>query len=148
VGALAECAFAFDAAALERGTRSGRHPATTDRQSGPLDGSLHGRTAARVRGADRRRYEAATRASAGAGAGYPLPATEGASHPFLSPDSRWIGFFADNKLKKVAVEGGPSVTLCDPVVDNRGGSWSQDGTILFAVGGEAPCAGSRPAAAR
>jgi serine/threonine-protein kinase len=67
----------------------------------------------------------------------PLPGTEGASHPFLSPDSRWIGFFADNKLKKVAVEGGPSVTLCDTVVENRGGSWSQDGTILFAVAGEA-----------
>jgi Protein kinase domain/WD40-like Beta Propeller Repeat len=67
----------------------------------------------------------------------PLPGTEGASHPFLSPDSRWIGFFADNKLKKVAVEGGPTVTLCDSVVDNRGGSWSQDGTILFAVAGEA-----------
>ena len=67
----------------------------------------------------------------------PLPGTEGASHPFLSPDSRWIGFFADNKLKKIAVEGGPAVTLCDAVVDNRGGSWSQDGTILFAVAGEA-----------
>jgi len=67
----------------------------------------------------------------------PLPGTEGASHPFLSPDSRWIGFFADNKIKKVAVEGGPSVTLCDSVVDNRGGSWSPDGTILFAVANEA-----------
>ena len=67
----------------------------------------------------------------------PLPGTEGASHPFLSPDSRWIGFFADNKLKKVAIEGGPTVTLCDAVVDNRGGSWSQDGSILFAVAGQA-----------
>ena len=67
----------------------------------------------------------------------PLAGTEGASHPFLSPDSRWIGFFADNKLKKVAVEGGPTVTLSDSVVDNRGGSWSPDGAILFAVAGEA-----------
>ena len=67
----------------------------------------------------------------------PLPGTEGAGHPFLSPDARWIGFFADNKLKKVAVEGGPTVTLCDAAVENRGGSWSEDGTILFAVAGEA-----------
>jgi serine/threonine-protein kinase len=66
----------------------------------------------------------------------PLPGTENASNPFLSPDSRWIGFFADNKLKKVAVEGGPTVTLSD-AVDNRGASWSQDGTILFALAGEA-----------
>jgi len=65
----------------------------------------------------------------------PLAGTEGANHPFLSPDSRWIGFFADNKLKKLAVEGGPSVTLCD-AHDNRGGSWSTDGTILFAIAGE------------
>src|SRR4029453_18931928 len=41
------------------------------------------------------------------------------------------------KLKKVAIEGGPSGPLCDAVVDNRGGSWSPDGTILFAVTGEA-----------
>jgi serine/threonine-protein kinase len=65
----------------------------------------------------------------------PLPGTEGANHPFLSPDSRWIGFFAANKLKKVAVEGGPTVTLCD-AHDNRGGSWSTDGTILFSIAGE------------
>jgi serine/threonine-protein kinase len=64
-----------------------------------------------------------------------LPGTEGAGHPFLSPDSRWIGFFASNKLKKVAVEGGPTVTLCD-AHDNRGGSWSTDGTIFFAIAGE------------
>jgi serine/threonine-protein kinase len=64
----------------------------------------------------------------------PLPGTDGATHPFLSPDSRWIGFFAGNKLKKVAVEGGPVVTLCD-AVENRGGSWSTDGTILFASAG-------------
>jgi len=66
----------------------------------------------------------------------PLAGTEGASHPFLSPDSRWIGFFANNKLKKVAIEGGPAVTLCD-AYDNRGGSWGQDEAILFAVVGAA-----------
>jgi Tol biopolymer transport system component/tRNA A-37 threonylcarbamoyl transferase component Bud32 len=67
----------------------------------------------------------------------PVSGTEAGRQPFLSPDSRWIGFFADNKLKKVAVDGGPTVTLCD-AVDPRGGSWSEDGTIVFAVQGEAP----------
>ncbi len=66
----------------------------------------------------------------------PLPGTEGASQPFFSHDSAWIGFFADNKLKKVAVDGGPTVTLCD-AVDNRGAAWSEDGSILFAIAGQA-----------
>src|SRR5215472_5897197 len=33
----------------------------------------------------------------------PLPGTEGATQPFFSPDSQWIGFFADDKLKKIQV---------------------------------------------
>ena len=119
---------------------SERHPvATTDAATGGRprwsvspDGRLLvfvGQTGAGTRLIHVRRLEQAL-------ASTPLPGTEGASHPFLSPDSRWIGFFADNKLKKVAIEGGPTVTLCDAVVDNRGGSWSPDGTILFAVAGE------------
>src|SRR6185436_11246511 len=75
----------------------------------------------------------------------PVAGTEGASHPFLSPDSRWIGFFADNKLKKVSADGGATVTLCD-AVDNRGGSWSQDGTILFSIAAELPVSGEEAAA--
>ena len=43
----------------------------------------------------------------------PLAGTENASYPFFSPDGEWIGFFADGKLKKIAVEGGAAVTLCD-----------------------------------
>ena len=42
----------------------------------------------------------------------PIPQTEGAFGPFFSPDGRWIGFFADNKLKKVAVSGGAPIDLC------------------------------------
>jgi Tol biopolymer transport system component len=61
----------------------------------------------------------------------PLPDTEGASHPFWSPDSRFIGFFADGKLKKVEVTGGPVQTLCDAPI-GRGGAWNRDGVILFA----------------
>ena len=37
-----------------------------------------------------------------------LPGTEGAESPFWSPDNRWIGYFADGKLKKIPASGGPS----------------------------------------
>jgi len=58
-----------------------------------------------------------------------LEGTEGASSPFFSPDGRWIGYFADHKLKKVAIEGGPSITLCNAPAD-RGGAWREDGQII------------------
>jgi serine/threonine protein kinase len=59
-----------------------------------------------------------------------LPATEGASYPFWSPDNRYIGFFQSGKMKKIEAAGGPSVTICD-ARDGRGGSWNQDGVIIF-----------------
>ncbi len=59
-----------------------------------------------------------------------LPGTEGASYPFWSPDSRFIGFFASGKLKKFDVAGSSAITLCD-VAEGRGGAWSKDGVILF-----------------
>jgi serine/threonine protein kinase/Tol biopolymer transport system component len=61
----------------------------------------------------------------------PLAGTEGAARPFWSPDSRFLAFFADGKLKKIDVSGGPPLTLCD-APDDRGGAWSQDGVIVFA----------------
>lgn len=60
----------------------------------------------------------------------PLSGTEGAVDPFFSPDGQWVAYFAEGKLKKVAVQGGASVTLCS-VQAPRGGSWSEDGTIVF-----------------
>jgi Tol biopolymer transport system component/predicted Ser/Thr protein kinase len=63
--------------------------------------------------------------------GQALAETEGASSPFWSPDSRYLGFFAGGKLKKIEVAGGPPITLCD-APDNRGGTWNQDGLIVFA----------------
>ena len=59
-----------------------------------------------------------------------LSNTENAADPFFSPDGQWIGFFADQKLKKISVQGGPAVTLCD-VSDPRGASWGQDGWIIL-----------------
>jgi hypothetical protein len=64
----------------------------------------------------------------------PLAGTEGARNPFFSPDSLWLGFFAEGKLKKVAVTGGVAVTLCE-APDDRGGAWSEAGTILFTSAG-------------
>jgi len=66
-----------------------------------------------------------------------IPSSEGAVDPFWSPDSRSVGFFAAGKLKRVDVAGGPVVTVCD-APDGRGGSWNQNGAILFA-----PSFGSR-----
>jgi len=62
-----------------------------------------------------------------------LAGTEGAQYPFWSPDSRFVGFFAEGKLKKIDVSGGPAQTICDSE-DGRGGAWSRDGVILFAPG--------------
>jgi Tol biopolymer transport system component len=59
-----------------------------------------------------------------------LPATEGATYPFWSPDNRYVGFFQSGKLKKIEAAGGPSLTICD-AVDGRGGSWNQGGVIIF-----------------
>ncbi len=60
-----------------------------------------------------------------------LTGTEGASFPFWSPDSRFIGFFAGGKLKKIEAAGGPALTLCD-APEARGGAWNRDGVIVFA----------------
>ncbi len=52
--------------------------------------------------------------------------------PFWSPDSRFIGFIEDGKLKKIALAGGAPETLCD--AGDRiglGGAWNPEGVILF-----------------
>jgi Tol biopolymer transport system component len=65
---------------------------------------------------------------------HPLAGTEGAGHPFWSPDSHSIGFFAEKKLKRMDDNGGDLRTLCDVSVAARGGSWNRDGVILFTPG--------------
>ena len=63
----------------------------------------------------------------------PLTGTDGvlpASPPFWSPDSRFIGFVAGGKLKKIDASGGPPQTLCD-ALNARGGTWNRDGVIVF-----------------
>ena len=65
-----------------------------------------------------------------------IPGTEGGLSPFFSPDGRWVGFWAEKKLKKVSLAGGQPQTLCD--ADSlRGASWGADGQILFSPGANA-----------
>jgi hypothetical protein len=61
---------------------------------------------------------------------HPLAGKDGARSPFWSPDSRFLGFFADGKLKKIEVSGGPPIVLFD-AANTLGGTWSRDGVIVF-----------------
>ena len=60
----------------------------------------------------------------------PMAFTDDATYPFWSPDSRNIGFFAENKLKKIAAIGGPAQSLCD-APPGRGATWGPGDVILF-----------------
>ena len=67
----------------------------------------------------------------------PLQGTVAAVSPFFSPDGEWIAFFADGKLKKAPAGGGSVVTIAD-AGDGLGGSWGDDGTIVFAAATGSP----------
>ncbi len=87
-----------------------------------------------------------------------LEGTDGTTRPFWSPDSRFLGFFAEGKLKKVEVSGGPPQKICDAPT-GADGSWSSEGVILFdgvtgdpiqrvSAAGGAPVVQVKPDAAR
>ena len=56
-----------------------------------------------------------------------------ATYPFWSPDGAWIGFFAENQMRKVARDGGPVQKICD-APEGRGATWGADGVIVFSAG--------------
>ena len=60
----------------------------------------------------------------------PLENTEGAVHPFWSPDSRHVGFFADGQLKRIEISTERVQTITESG-GSRGGSWNSEGKILF-----------------
>ena len=66
-----------------------------------------------------------------------LTGTEGAGFPFWSPDGRSIGFFADQKLKRIDVNSEAIQVIADAATA-RGGTWQPDGTILFAPNAAGP----------
>ena len=59
-----------------------------------------------------------------------IAGTDGASNPFFSADGKWIGFFAEGKLKKVALDGGAPVAVVD-ARNARGEAWGPDDRIYF-----------------
>jgi Tol biopolymer transport system component len=69
----------------------------------------------------------------GSGMTQPLQGTDGASYPFWSGAGRNLAFFADGKLKRIPATGGVVQILCDATA-GRGGTWNQDGVIVFTPG--------------
>jgi Tol biopolymer transport system component len=66
-----------------------------------------------------------------------LANTDGATFPFWSPDSRYLGFFAGAKLKTIDLNGGSPLAVCDAPF-GRGGTWAPGGTILLAPEAQSP----------
>ena len=70
----------------------------------------------------------------------PVPGTDESSvlpFSFWSPDGRYLGYFADGKLKKMEISGGPAQTIAH-APNPRGGSWNRDGVIVFAPDASTP----------
>jgi serine/threonine-protein kinase len=61
----------------------------------------------------------------------PIPGTDGAAGPFFSPDGRWIGYWSAGALRKVPVDGGPSIQIATTPLP-FGVSWGDDDRIVFA----------------
>jgi serine/threonine-protein kinase len=62
-----------------------------------------------------------------------LPATAGARYPFISADSKWVGFFVGGDVRKVATNGGAAINICRISGVPRGASWGDDGFIVLAT---------------
>jgi eukaryotic-like serine/threonine-protein kinase len=58
-----------------------------------------------------------------------VPGTDRATSPMFSPDGRWLAFESGGALKKVPIDGGTAVRLCD-VPSYAGGSWGPDGIVI------------------
>jgi eukaryotic-like serine/threonine-protein kinase len=61
----------------------------------------------------------------------PLAGTEDGNLQFWSPDGRYLAYFGNGKLSKVAIAGGAPEVIC-PSGEGRGGTWSRGGVIVFA----------------
>src|SRR5439155_22187079 len=63
-----------------------------------------------------------------------ITGTEGPDAPFFAPDGRWIGFYTGQKLKKLSVDGGTPIALCDTVTGRApSGTWGEDDQIVAAL---------------
>ncbi len=61
--------------------------------------------------------------------------SEGATAPFWSPDSQFLGFVVRKRLWKVSVEGGRPVDLAEASFQIRGAAWESDGRNIVSTGG-------------
>ncbi|MEE8117613.1 MAG: protein kinase, partial [Gemmatimonadales bacterium] len=66
----------------------------------------------------------------------PVPGTEMARTPFLSPDGRWLGFLQDGALRKVDLQGGAPQTVARVDARVRGAEWTESGEIIFSNDGD------------
>jgi Tol biopolymer transport system component len=64
-----------------------------------------------------------------------LPGTEGGFAPFFSPDGQWVGFFANQKIRKVLRSGGAAISIADfaelGATKNVAASWDEPDTIFY-----------------
>ncbi len=60
----------------------------------------------------------------------PVPGTERAEEPFFSPDGKWLAFFSNGELKRIPVNGGPSLIIATNVVP-RPSLWTMDNRIII-----------------
>lgn len=67
-----------------------------------------------------------------------LEGTDGALSFFFSPDSSSLAFFAQDKLKRISLNGGSVVTICDAPA-GRGGTWGEDDVIVAALDNSRAC---------
>jgi Tol biopolymer transport system component len=72
----------------------------------------------------------------------PIEHTEGARHPFFSPDGAWLGFYAQGALHKVSLDGGLPVKIVDLPEALAGppgaASWSDDGFVYYVPSATSP----------
>jgi Tol biopolymer transport system component len=66
-----------------------------------------------------------------------IPGTDNAAAPFWSPDSRFLAFFAEGKLKKASLAGGEAEALAN-ASNGRGGTWNRENVIVYAPEGGGP----------
>jgi serine/threonine protein kinase/Tol biopolymer transport system component len=126
-GTIASDPVQFTIAPPEKTVFGGPAAAATGR-AGQLAISPDGRNIAFVAGAQSA-FQIWLRPLASAEA-RPIQGTEGGAFPFWKPDSQFVAFFAEGKLKKVAIAGGPPVVVAD-AAGALGGSWSRDDVIVF-----------------
>jgi serine/threonine protein kinase/Tol biopolymer transport system component len=77
-----------------------------------------------------------------------IAGTVNVTSPFFSPDSRWLGFTENNRIRKVAVTGGAPLDVCENVGGPSGATWATAETILFGRGSDGiwqvPASGGTP----